>query len=143
VGTLGAAIELRSRLQDVDLERRAARGGRDGDGWEEVGGSWVRKGVGHATPGGGVILHSLKHLHELMKRRGPLTPGGCHQIGHVDRTGGCRRQLVVLLTVRPTRVVTPGGYHSTRVSLLGGVTWTIPAAIINIVCCQCLRCKIT
>ena len=66
LGTLGAAIELRSRLQDVDLERREKRGGRDGDGWEEINGAWVRSppgrawGVAHFI--GGAVLGSYPHV---------------------------------------------------------------------------------
>lgn len=66
LGSLGAAMELRSRLQDVDVERRAKRGGRDGDGWEEINGAWVRSppgrawGVAHFV--GGAVLGSYPHI---------------------------------------------------------------------------------
>lgn len=66
LGTLGAAIELRSRLQDLDLERRSNRGGRNGDGWEEINGAWVRTppgrawGVAHFI--GGAVLGSYPHI---------------------------------------------------------------------------------
>ena len=66
LGTVGAALELRSRLQDVDLERREKRGGRDGDGWEEVEGSWVRVPPGRAWGAvhfvGGAVLGSYPHI---------------------------------------------------------------------------------
>lgn len=66
LGTMGAAIELRSRLRDVDLERQATRGGRDGDGWEEVGGAWVRIPPGRAWGVvhfiGGAVLGSYPHI---------------------------------------------------------------------------------
>ena len=48
LGTVGAAIELRSRLQDLELERQSARGGRGGDGWEKVADAWVRQPPGRA-----------------------------------------------------------------------------------------------
>ena len=66
LGTVGAAIELRSRLQDVELERRARRGGRDGDGWEQIEGAWVRLppgrawGVAHFI--GGAVLGAYPHI---------------------------------------------------------------------------------
>ena len=66
LGTVGAALELRSRLQDVDLERREKRGGRDGDGWEEMEGSWVRVPPGRAWGAvhfiGGAVLGSYPHI---------------------------------------------------------------------------------
>lgn len=66
LGTVGAALELRSRLQDVDLERREKRGGRDGDGWEEVEGSWTRVPPGRAWGAvhfvGGAVLGSYPHI---------------------------------------------------------------------------------
>ena len=66
LGTVGAALELRSRLQDVDLERREKRGGRDGDGWEEMEGSWVRVPRGRAWGAvhfvGGAVLGSYPHI---------------------------------------------------------------------------------
>ena len=64
LGTIGAAIELRSRLQDLDLERRS--GGGSGDGWEEIEGCWVRFpptrawGVAHFI--GGAVLGSYPHI---------------------------------------------------------------------------------
>ena len=66
LGTVGAALELRSRLQDVDLERREKRGGRDGDGWEQMEGSWVRVPPGRAWGAvhfvGGAVLGSYPHI---------------------------------------------------------------------------------
>ena len=66
LGTVGAALELRSRLQDVDLERREKRGGRDGDGWEEMEESWVRVPRGRAWGAvhfvGGAVLGSYPHI---------------------------------------------------------------------------------
>jgi hypothetical protein len=66
LGTLGSAIELRSRLQDLDVERNRSRGGRDGDGWEEINGAWCRTppgrawGVAHFI--GGAVLGSYPHI---------------------------------------------------------------------------------
>ncbi len=60
---VGAAIELRSRLQRADLARRAEGGTA---GWQEVGGAWVRTppgrawGVLHFT--GGAVLGGFPHL---------------------------------------------------------------------------------
>jgi len=57
---------LRSRLQDLDVERNRSRGGRDGDGWEEINGAWCRTppgrawGVAHFI--GGAVLGSYPHI---------------------------------------------------------------------------------
>jgi hypothetical protein len=60
---VGAAIELRSRLQRADLERREAGGG---GGWEELGGAWVRLPAGRAWGAvhftGGAVLGSYPHI---------------------------------------------------------------------------------
>jgi hypothetical protein len=66
LGTVGAAIELRSRLQDLELERQSARGGRGGDGWEKVADAWVRLPPGRAWGVvhfiGGAVLGSYPHI---------------------------------------------------------------------------------
>ena len=66
LGTVGAAIELRSRLQDLELERQSARGGRGGDGWEKVADAWVRQPPGRAWGVvhfiGGAVLGSYPHI---------------------------------------------------------------------------------
>jgi hypothetical protein len=60
---VGAAIELRSRLQRADLERRETGGG---GGWEELGGAWVRLPAGRAWGAvhftGGAVLGSYPHI---------------------------------------------------------------------------------
>ena len=38
LGSVGAAIELRSRLQELEMERKNQPGGGRGDGWEEIAG---------------------------------------------------------------------------------------------------------
>ena len=66
LGTVGAAIELRSRLRDIDIELANARGGPGGDGWEKIAGAWVRCppgrawGVVHFV--GGAVLGSYPHI---------------------------------------------------------------------------------
>ena len=65
-GTVGSAIELRSRLQELDLERREKRGGRDGDGWEPIGEAWVKlprqRAWGAVHFVGGAVLGSYPHI---------------------------------------------------------------------------------
>jgi len=64
LGSMGAAIELRSRLQDLDLERR--NGGGRGDGWEEIAGVWVKAPAGRAWGVvhfiGGAVLGQYPHI---------------------------------------------------------------------------------
>ena len=66
LGTLGAAIELRSRLREVELERASSRGKRGDDGWEEIDGSYVRAPSGRAWGVvhfiGGAVLGSYPHI---------------------------------------------------------------------------------
>eukprot|EP00959_Pyramimonas_sp_CCMP1952_P332769 6968436-Pyramimonas_sp.AAC.1 len=65
LGSFGAAIELRSRLQQMDIELRN-KGGKDGGGWEQIEGAYVRLPPGRAWGCvhfmGGAVLGGYPHI---------------------------------------------------------------------------------
>ncbi|KAK3266823.1 hypothetical protein CYMTET_24585 [Cymbomonas tetramitiformis] len=65
LGGMGTAIELRSRLQDIDLEMRNG-GGSGPRKWEQIEGAWVRLPAGRAWGCvhfiGGAVLGSFPHI---------------------------------------------------------------------------------
>eukprot|EP00959_Pyramimonas_sp_CCMP1952_P053991 1129264-Pyramimonas_sp.AAC.1 len=65
LGSFGAAIELRARLQQMDIELRN-KGGNDGGGWEQIEGAYVRLPPGRAWGCvhfmGGAVLGGYPHI---------------------------------------------------------------------------------
>lgn len=105
LGTVGAAIELRSRLQELELELVSKRGGPGGDGWEKIAGAWVRCppgrawGVVHFV--GGAVLGSYPHIaYDAFLRRlgddaGVVIVATPYELGvdHGAISGECQKSL--------------------------------------------------
>jgi hypothetical protein len=76
LGGVGGAIELRSKLEQLDLEmRKPGQGG----GWEEVEGAWVKLPPGRAWGCvhflGGAVLGAFPHIVYVPARPHPSTAG--------------------------------------------------------------------
>ena len=128
LGTVGAAIELRSRLRDIDIELANARGGPGGDGWEKIAGSWVRCppgrawGVVHFV--GGAVLGSYPHIaYDAFLRRlgddaGVVVVATPYELG-VDH-GAIARECQSSLDAAWSRAAAREGYDTATMPVFAG-----------------------